>query len=190
MFDKICDNMNNWRWGNSGGFGDQGHHSYLQTTSSGKVQLTGECFSWYCRDDLSAKIEPPNCQQYKPGDFLAVRSLYWDEIFNEEDDDESWADPGTPSGGRIRRSDDNDNHDGQGEEDKQGGEKESGKGKGTTERKGKGKGKATEEGKGKGKANGEGKGIVKHYPGGDDISCAIALQLQKEMYEADSDMEG
>jgi hypothetical protein len=50
------------------------------------------------------------------------------------------------------------------------------------------KGKATEEGKGKG--HGKGKGIVKHTPGGDDISCAPALQLQKEINEADSDTEG
>jgi len=74
--------------------------------------------------------------------------------------------------------------------------KEQGKGKGTKDGKGKGKGKATEEGKGKateegkGKGNGKWKGIVKQTPGGDDISPAVALQLQKEMYEADSDMEG
>ena len=49
-----------------------------------------------------------------------------------------------------------------------------------------GKGK----GKGKGKGNGKGRGIVKQTPGGDDISGAIALQLQKGMFEADSDTEG
>jgi len=38
-----------------------------------------------------------------------------------------------------------------------------------------GKGK----GKGKGKGNGEGKGIVKQTTGADDISRAIALQLQQ-----------
>jgi len=74
----------------------------------------------------------------------------------------------------------------------QGWEKGSGTGKGTKDGKGKekgqGKGKATEEGKGKG--NGKRKDIFKHTPGGDDISCAIALQLQKEMNEADSDTEG
>jgi len=64
----------------------------------------------------------------------------------------------------------------------QGGEKETGKGKGTKDGKGKGKGK--------GKGNGKGKGIVKQTPGGDDICRAIALQLQKEMYEADLDTEG
>jgi len=66
--------------------------------------------------------------------------------------------------------------------------------KGTLDGKGKRKGKAKENGKamekGKGKGNSKGKGIVKQTPGGDDISRAVALQLQKEMYEADSDMEG
>jgi len=42
-----------------------------------------------------------------------------------------------------------------------------------------------EEGKGKGKGNSKGKGIVKQTTGGDDIFRAIALQLQKEMYELD-----
>jgi hypothetical protein len=45
-------------------------------------------------------------------------------------------------------------------------------------------------GKGKGKGNNKGKGIVEQIPQGEDISCAIVLQLQEEMYEADSDMEG
>jgi len=36
----------------------------------------------------------------------------------------------------------------------------------------------------------DGKGIVKQTPGGDEISRAVALQLQKEMLEADLDMEG
>jgi len=55
---------------------------------------------------------------------------------------------------------------------------------------GKGKGMATENGKGKGKGNGKWKGIVKETPGGDHISHAVALQLWKNMYEADSDTEG
>jgi hypothetical protein len=54
----------------------------------------------------------------------------------------------------------------------------------------KGKGMAMEEGKGKGKGNSTGEGIVKHTPGGDDISCAFALQLQKEMYRADLHAKG
>jgi len=134
-------------------------------------------------------IEPPSCRQYKPGDFLTIRPLNWDEIINEDDDDENWVDPGAPSGGRSRPSDGNDNDDSEGEEDMQGGEKGTRKGKGTKDGKRKGKGKATEKGKGKGIANGNGKGIVKQTPGGDNISHAIAVQLQKEMYEADSDME-
>jgi len=63
-----------------------------------------------------------------------------------------------------------------------GGEKATGKGKGRKDGKGKGKGK--------GKGNCKGKGIVKQTPGGIDISRAVALQLQMERYEADSDTEG
>ena len=182
MFDKTRDQMNNWRWDNPRAFGDQVDRSNPQTTSSGKVKRTGERFSWYGSDDLRAKIEPPSCRQYKPGDFLAVRPLNWDEIIDEDDDDDNWADPGAPSGGRSRPGDGNDNDDGESEEDTQGGEKGTGKGKGTKDGKGKGKGK--------GKGNGNGKGIVKRTPGGDDISRAVALQLQKERYEADSGTEG
>jgi len=50
-------------------------------------------------------------------------------------------------------------------------------------------GQAMEDGKGKVKQNGKGKGIMKQSPGGDDLSCAVALQLQQELYEADSDTE-
>ena len=103
------------------------------------------------------------CRQYKPGDFLAVRPLNWDEVIDEDDDDDNCADPGAPSGGRSRPGDDNDNIDVEGEEDMQGGEKGTGKGKGTKNGKGKGKGR--------GKGNGKVKGIVK-------------------LYEADSDTEG
>jgi hypothetical protein len=155
MFDKTRDQMNNWRWDNPRAFGDQVDCSNPQTTSSGKVRRTGEHFSWYGSDDLKATIEPPSCRQNKPGDFLAIRPLNWDEIIDEDDDDENWADPGAPSGGRIRPGDDNDNDDGKGEEDTQGGEKGTRKGKGTKDEKGKGKGK--------GKGNGKGKGIVKLY---------------------------
>jgi len=103
-------------------------------------------------------------------------------IIDEDDDDENWADPGALSSGRSPPGDGNGNDNGEGEEDTQGGEQGTGKGKGTKHREG--------EGKGKGKGNGKGKAIVKWTPGGDDISCAVALQLQKEMYEADSDTEG
>jgi len=48
-----------------------------------------------------------------------------------------------------------------------------------------GKGKAMEEGKRKGMGNGKEKGIVKQTPGGVDIARAFALQVQKEMFEAD-----
>jgi hypothetical protein len=190
MFDKTRDQMNNWRRDNPRAFGDQRDRSNPQTTSSGKVKRTGKHFSWYGSDDLRAKIEPPSFQQYTPGDILAVSPLNWDEIIDEDDDDDNWVDPGAPSRGSSRPSDSNANDDSEGEEDTQGGEKGTGTGKGTKDGKGKGKGKATEEGKGKGKEYSIGKGIVKQTPGGDDISHAVAVQLQNEMYEADSDTEG
>jgi hypothetical protein len=167
MFDKTRNQMNNWRWDNPHAFGDQVDRSNPQTPSSGKVKRTGDCFSWYGSDDLRANIEPPSCRQNKPGDFLAVRLLNWDEIIDEDDDDENWADPRAPSGGRSSLGDGNDNDNGEGEEDTQGGEKGTEKGKGTKD----GKGKE----KGKGKGNGKGKGIVKQTSGGDDISRAFAL---------------
>jgi len=185
MFDKTRDQMNNWRWDNPHTFGKQVDRSNPQTTSFGKVKRTCQLFSWFCSNDLSAKIEPRNYRQYKPGDFLAVDPLNSDVIIEEDDDDDNWADPGAPSGGWSRPGYDNHNDDGEGEEDTQGGEKRTGKGKGTED--GKGKGKATEDrkgkGKGKGKRNseGKGKGIVKQTTGGDDISRAIALQLQMAM---------
>ena len=49
--------------------------------------------------------------------------------------------------------------------------------------------RATEEGKGKRKGHSQGYGIDKQTPGGDAISHAIALQLQMDMYEANSDTE-
>ena len=155
MFDKTCNQMNNWRWDNPCAFGDQVDRSNPQTTRQGKVKRTGARFSWYGSDDLRAKIESPCFWQYKPGDFLAVRPLNWDEIIDKDDDDENWADPGAPSGGWSRPGDDNENDDGKGEEDTQGGEKGTRKGKGTMDGKGKGKGK--------GKGNSKGKGIVKLY---------------------------
>ena len=194
MFHKTLVQMNNWRWDNPCGFGDQVDRSNPQTTSWGKVKRTGECFSWYGSDDLSAKMEPPSCRQYKPGDFLAIRPLNWDEVIDEDDDDDNWVDPGAPSGGRSRVGDDNDNDDGEGGEDTQRGETRTGKGKGRKDGKGKGKRKEKGNGKGtgsgKGKGNGKGKCIVKRTPVGDDISCAVALQLQKQMSEADLDKKG
>src|SRR5882757_2348340 len=102
IFHNTHNQMKNWRWYNPCGFGDQVDRSNPQTTSSGKVKHTGERFSWYSSDDLRAMIEPPSCQQYKPGNFLAVRPLNWDEIIDKDDDDEKCADPGAPSSGRSR----------------------------------------------------------------------------------------
>jgi hypothetical protein len=125
----------------------------LQTTSSGQVKLTAELFSWYGSYDHWAKIEPPYCRQYKPGDFLVVRPLNSNEIIDKEDDNDNWADPRAPSDGRIRPSDGNYYEDGQGEEDTQGGEKGTGNVKGRKDGKTKGTGKATEEGKQTGMGN-------------------------------------
>jgi hypothetical protein len=72
MFDKTRDQMNNWRWDNPRAIGDEVDRSNPQTTSSGKVKHTSERFSWYGSHDLRAKIEPPSCRQYKPGDCLAI----------------------------------------------------------------------------------------------------------------------
>jgi len=121
MFDNTHDQMNNWRWDNPCAFGDQVDRSNPHTTSSGKVTRSSDRFSWYGRDDLSAKIELPSCRHYKPGDFLASRPLYWDEIFHK-DDDENWADPRAPSGGRSHAGNGKDTEDSECEEDMQGGE--------------------------------------------------------------------
>jgi hypothetical protein len=192
MLDKTYDQMNNWRWDNPCACGNQIDGSHPQKTSSGKVKRAGERLSLYGSDDLRAKFEPPHCWQYTPGDFLAVRPLNWDEMIDEDDDDGNWADPCAPSGGGSRPGDGNGNDDRECEEDTRGGEKATGRRKGTKD--GKGKGKATEDGKGKGKGkgtgNGKGKGTVEHTPGGDDISCAVALRLKKGMSEADVDTEG
>jgi len=115
---------------------------------------------WYGSNDLRAKIELPCSQQYKPGNFLAVRPLNWDEIIDEDDDDDNWADPGAPSGGRSRPADGNDNDDGESEVDTQGGEKGTGKGKGTNDGKGKGRRLRTGRGKGRGRGRETVKGKV------------------------------
>jgi hypothetical protein len=109
MFHKTRDQMNNWRLDNPRAFGDQDEGSNPQTTSSGMVKRTGQRFSWYGSNARRAKIELPSCRQYNPGDFLAIRPLNWDETIDEEDDDENWADPGGPSGGRSCPGHDNDN---------------------------------------------------------------------------------
>ena len=137
MFEKIHDEMNNWSCDNPRAVGDQVDCSTPQRTRLGKVTSTGGRFSWYASDDSRAKIEPPSCRQYKPGDFLAVRPLNHEEII-DEDDDENWAHTRAPSGGRSCPGHDTDNDNSEGEEDTQGGEKGTGKGKGTKDGKGKG----------------------------------------------------
>jgi len=186
MFDTTRDQMANWRWEKRRAFGDDVNHSNPQTSNLGNVNHTGERFSWYGIHDLSAMIDAPSCRQYKPGDFRVISPLNWNQIFNEDDDDENWVDPGVRSVGRSRPGDCTDNDDGEGEEDTQGAEKETGKRKDTKDAKGKWQGN----GKGKGKGNRKGMGFVKRTPGADDISHAIASQLQKRMSEADLDIEG
>jgi hypothetical protein len=125
-----------------------------------------------------AKIELPTWRQYKPGVFLTVRPLTWDEINDQDYDDENWVDPAAPSDGRSRPCNGNDNDDRKGELDTEGGEKCTGKMQGAKD--GKGKWKATEDKKGKGKAmeerkgkwNGTGKGIVQQTPGGESSQCS------------------
>jgi hypothetical protein len=84
----------------------------------------------YGSDDCRAKIEPPSCQQYKLGEFLAISKLSWDEKIDKDDNDEHWADAGALSSGMGRPSDVNKNDDGDCEEDTQVCEKGIGKGKG------------------------------------------------------------
>jgi len=163
MFDKTSDQMNSSGCDNPCAFGNQVDRSNPRTTSSGKVKRTGERFYWYGSDDHRAKIEPPSCRHYQPGNFLAVRPPNWDEIIDEDDDEENWVDPAAPCSAKYRHDNDNDNDDGEGEEDQQGGEKGTRKVLGTKN------GKGT--GKGKGKGKGKGRGIVK-------------------LYEADLDTEG
>jgi hypothetical protein len=159
MFDKTRDQMDNWRLDHPCAFWDAVIRSNPQTTNSGKVKRTGERFSWNGSDHPMAKIEPSSCWQYKPGDFLAVLPLKWDEILDEDEDNDNWAVPGAPIGGRSHPSDGNHNHDSEGQEDTQGSEKGPGKGKGTKDGKGKRKGKATEEGKGMRNGNSKWKGL-------------------------------
>jgi hypothetical protein len=151
MIDTTCDQINDWRWATPPAFGDQVDRSNLLTTTLGKITPTGDRFSWYGSDDRRATIEPPSCQQYTPGDFLAIRPLNWDEIIDKDDDDDNRADPGAPSGGRSRPTYGNNNDDSEGEENMQSGERGTGKGKVSKNGKAKGKGMATKEGMGKGK---------------------------------------
>jgi hypothetical protein len=151
MFDKTCNRMNNWSCENPRALGDDVDRSNPQTIVLGQDKHTGMRFSWYISDDLRAKIEPLGCSQYKPGDFMAVGPWICNEITNEYNDDDNWADRRVPSCAWSRPRDGNDPDHSGGEEDMLGGETGNGKGKGTEGGKGKEKGKATDEGKGQGK---------------------------------------
>jgi len=117
MLDKTRDQLNNWSWDNPPAFGDQVDSSNPQTTHSGQDTRTCECCFTYGSDDLRVKIVPLSCWQYKPMDFLDVRSLNSDEIIDENDDDGNSVHPGAPSGGTSYLGDGIDNTDGDGEED-------------------------------------------------------------------------
>jgi len=188
MFGKTRDHINNWKWNNPRAFRGQVDGSNPQTTCSGNIEHSVECFCWYSSDDLRETIQPPSRREYKPGSSLAVRLMHWDKIINKDDDVANCAGPGAPRSGSSLPGDGNYINDGEGEEDLQDGVKGPGKGKGRKDGIENGMGKETEEGKGKG--NGTVNGIVKLTTGGDDISRAIALQLKKEIYEADTDKEG
>jgi len=181
-FVHIRDPMTNWRWDNSCAFKDPVDHINLQKTCSGMVKLTSYCISWYRRNDLRAKIELQSFRQYMPGVILPNKQLNWDEIIDEDDDVENWAYPRVPSHGRFRPGDGNNTDNGEGEKDLQGGENRTKKRKGTTN----GHGQVM----GMGKGNRNGTGNVIQTPAGDDISRAVALPLQKEMYHEDSDTDG
>jgi len=171
MCHKTPDQMNHWRWDNPLAFGDGVEHSNPQRTSAWKVIRTCKRFSRYGCDNPRATIELASRRPYKPGDFLVIRPLNWDEVMDEEDDDENCGDPGARIGDRCRPGNGNDHDDGGGEEDTQGSEKDTGTGRATKDGQGKGKatedgeGKALGKGKGKEKRNGKGKGIVKQTPG-------------------------
>jgi hypothetical protein len=48
---------------------------------------------------------PPWCRLYKPGDFLGVRPVNWNEVINKDDDNDNKVDSGVQSGGRSRPGD-------------------------------------------------------------------------------------
>jgi hypothetical protein len=96
-------------WDNSRAFRNQVDHSNPRTTRSSKVKRTCEVFCWFSSDDLRAKIELASCRPPKPGDFMAVTPLNWDEIIEEDDDEANWEDTGAPSSGRSVPGDGNDN---------------------------------------------------------------------------------
>jgi len=129
MFDKTCDQTNNWSQDNPHAFVHQVNRSCPKSTSYGKIQCTGERFTWYISNGLRAKIEPPSCRQYTPGDFLTIRLLNWDEIIDADDYHENWAETRARSSERSCPSDGNAYDDSEGEEDMEGGEKGTREGK-------------------------------------------------------------
>jgi hypothetical protein len=86
----------------------------VHTTGSVNVKCTFERCARYRPDDLHTVIESCSWQQEKPGEFLTVRPMNWDEILDKDDDTANWADPGPPSDGwgRLSHLIDNDNGNG------------------------------------------------------------------------------
>jgi len=94
---------------------------------------------------------------HKPCDFLAVRPLNWDGGIDDDDEGENWVHRSVPSSGRSHPTHGINNNDGEGEEDKQGGEKGTGKGREQTMGRGNGRQPRT----GRGKRRGKGRETVK-----------------------------
>jgi hypothetical protein len=57
-----------------------------------------------------------------PGNLLAITPLNWNEIIDEEQDDDNWADARAPSSGKSSPTHGNDTNDVEGDEDTQGSE--------------------------------------------------------------------
>ena len=111
------------------------------------------------------------------------------EIIKEYDDNENWSDSGVLGCGRCCPDDGNDTDEGESEEERQGGQKGTGKANGM--KNGKGIGEATEHGKGNGKGmgmqqrKGRGRGTVKgmlllNIPQGEKISLVALLCTSDE----------
>lgn len=94
------------------GFGDHVDSSKTQILRSPKVQPMSQHVSRDGSDNLSAMIELGTCQQYKPGEFLAVGSQKWNEVLDKDNDHVNWADHSSSSIGRISSGNGIDNHDG------------------------------------------------------------------------------
>jgi hypothetical protein len=120
----------------------------------------------------------------------------YNKIIDSNHNNENIADSTVPSHARSVPGHSNGTNDNAGENETQAieimtvteTEKKRGKRNGTW------KGNAIDNGKGIGKqkqkGQGTGKGNDKQLPSGDDISCWVPLQLEKEMYQAYSDVEG